>query len=259
MAEPASSAPNAPHRTGSWLAVAAIAGLMAAFYAFGGHRLISFESLLTHLATLTAFVDRHLAAALALYMLLYAGAVALSFPGAVVLTLAGGLLFGTLAGGTATVIAATLGGAAVFIIARSSVGAALAQRAGPFLSRLREGFAGDAFHYLLFLRLVPAFPFWLVNLAPALLDVPLRTFVTATALGIVPGTFAFAAIGAGARAAIGAQAEALAACRAGGRTDCVVQFDLAALVSPQLLFGLAALGLVALMPALWRRFKEGRA
>ena len=117
--------------------------------------------------------------------------VALSLPGGAVLTLAGGFLFGWFIGGVASIIGATIGATIVFLIARSTIGDALAARAGPFLSRFRQGFQQDAFSYLLFLRLVPIFPFWLVNLAPGLLGVGFGTYVATTLLGIVPGTFAY--------------------------------------------------------------------
>ena len=100
------------------------------------------------------------------FVALYAAAVALSLPGGAVLTLAGGFLFGWLLGGVASILAATIGASVVFLIARSALGEFLAARAGPWLSRFRQGFQEDAFSYLLFLRLVPIFPFWLVNLAP---------------------------------------------------------------------------------------------
>ena len=133
------------------------------------------------------------------FVALYAAAVALSLPGGAVLTMAGGFLFGWLLGGIASILAATIGASIVFLIARSALGEFLAARAGPWLSRFRQGFQDDAFSYLLFLRLVPIFPFWLVNLAPGLLGVGFATYVATTFLGIIPGTFAFALAGSGPR------------------------------------------------------------
>ncbi len=125
------------------------------------------------------------------FVALYAAVVALSLPGGAVLTMAGGFLFGWLLGGLASIVGATIGASIVFLIARSALGEFLAARAGPWLSRFRQGFQDDAFSYLLFLRLVPIFPFWLVNLAPALLGVGFVTYVATTFLGIIPGTFAY--------------------------------------------------------------------
>jgi uncharacterized membrane protein YdjX (TVP38/TMEM64 family) len=184
---------------------------------------------------------------------LYVVVVALSVPGAVFLTVFGGFLFGWFMGGVATVIAATVGAVVVFLVARTSVGDALVARAGPRLKCLAEGFRDDAFSYLLFLRLVPVFPFWLVNLAPAFVGVPLRTFAVATALGIIPGTFAFAFAGAGLDSVIMGQKAAQQACTAAGGTDCFVNIDLHALVTSKLLVALVVLGLVSLIPVIVRR------
>ena len=227
---------------------------MAAVFATGVHRYIRLEKLIAHRDDLQAFVAAHEVKALALYVLIYIAVVALSVPGAVFLTVFGGFLFGWLLGGLATVIAATIGAVIVFLIACTSVGDALVERAGPRLRRLADGFREDAFSYLLFLRLVPVFPFWLVNLAPALFGVPLRTFATATAIGIVPGTFAFAFAGAGLDSVIAAQKAAKQACIAAGGTDCYMRIDLHALVTPKLLVAFAVLGVVALIPVVLRRW-----
>ena len=126
--------------------------------------------------------------------------VALSIPGAVLLTISGGILFGTFIGGTAAVIAATTGATIIFLVAKSACGENLARRAGPLASKLSDGFRADAFSYLLFLRLVPAFPFFLVNLVPALAGVKLTVFVGATLIGVIPATFTFAFFGSGSTA-----------------------------------------------------------
>ena len=92
------------------------------------------------------------------------------------------------------------------------MGDTLSQRAGPWLAKLSEGFQKDALSYMLFLRLVPAFPFWFVNIAPAVLGVPLKTFVLGTFVGIIPATFAFASAGAGLDSVIMAAKNEHAAC-----------------------------------------------
>jgi uncharacterized membrane protein YdjX (TVP38/TMEM64 family) len=227
---------------------------MAAVFASGAHRYLKLDKLIAHRDDLQAFVGAHEAEALALYVLIYIAVVALSVPGAVFLTVFGGFLFGWLWGGLATIVGATLGAMIVFLIASTSIGDALVQRAGPRLKRLAGGFREDAFSYLLFLRLVPLFPFWLVNLAPALFGVPLKTFALATAVGIVPGTFAFAFAGAGLDSVIAAQKAAKQACIAAGGTDCYRQIDLHALVTPKLLVAFAVLGVVALIPVVLRRW-----
>jgi uncharacterized membrane protein YdjX (TVP38/TMEM64 family) len=195
-----------------WLAPAVIVALMAVGYGLGLHRYLSLDVLASNRESLRNFTAGHFAEALLLFILLYAVAVALSFPGATALTVAGGLLFGWFFGGVAAIIAATLGGMAIFLIARSSFGEALSRKGGERLQKLRQGFDRDAFSYLLFLRLVPLFPFWLVNLASALTGMKLRTFAAATAVGIVPGTLAFAFLGEGLDSVISAQSRAHAEC-----------------------------------------------
>lgn len=229
---------------------------MAGAYAAGLHRHISFDALVTHRDALRALVDQHYAAALLAYAGVYIAAVALSLPGGLLLTISGGFLFGWLVGGLTAVLSATLGACLVFIIARSSIGEALAARAGPSLTRLADGFKRDAISYMLFLRLVPAFPFWLVNLAAALLGVPLGIFAATTLIGILPATFAFAVAGSGLDSAIAAQGAALEACLATGRTDCPRGFNPRALATPELIAAFVALGFVALIPVLVRRLRS---
>jgi uncharacterized membrane protein YdjX (TVP38/TMEM64 family) len=262
MAPPVAPAPE-PAPSGFPVArlipLAVIVLLTGTVIAMGWHKQLSLEALVRHRAVIDGFVSEHRLAALAAYAGLYVVAVALSLPGAVFLTLAGGLVFGTLAGGIATLVGATVGATAIFLIAKTALGGWLTRRAGPLAEKLSAGFRADAFNYLLFLRLVPLFPFWLVNLVPALCGVRLGTFVAATAIGIVPGTFAFAAFGAGLDSAIAAQAAVYKACLAAGGADCRLDFDLKAAATPQLLAGLAALGVIALVPLLVKRIKAARA
>jgi len=238
------------------IVLAAVAGLIISQ---GWHNLISFQQLALNQQALQAWIGENLIGALAVYMGIYIVVVALSLPGGAVLTVAGGLLFGWLIGGVVTVVAATLGATAIFLIARSSLGEPLAARAGPWLGRFRSGFQENALSYLLFLRLVPVFPFWVVNLAPALLGVTLRDYVVATALGIIPGTFAFAFAGAGLDSVLAAQREAFQACQAAreaGDPACSFQFDPGTLITPELLIAFAALGVVALIPAIVKKLRK---
>jgi uncharacterized membrane protein YdjX (TVP38/TMEM64 family) len=235
-----------------------VAAISLAVIAMGWHRELSVATLVEHRAAIDAFTHEHWFPALAMFSGLYALVVALSLPGAVFLTVFGGLVYGTLAGGLAALVGATAGATVIFLIARSALGGWLVRRAGPRAEKLAAGFRADAFSYLLFLRLVPLFPFWLVNLVPALVGVPLRTFVAATALGIVPGTFAFAFFGAGLDSAIDAQADAYRACPAPSTMGCELHFDLKAAATPQLIAGLVALGLLALVPIVIKRFKAAR-
>jgi len=235
--------------------VAVVIVVMAVVFAMGWHRFLSLETLVRHRAAIESFVAARFGLAVATFVAIYVTAVALSIPGASILTITGGVLFGWLVGGFAAIFAATTGATIVFLIARGACGEAILRRAGPLACKLAQGFREDAFHYLLFLRLVPVFPFWLVNLAPAVVGVRLATFVLATALGIIPGTFAFALVGGGLDSVIAAQETAYRACVAAGRAECRLDFSMSALITPQLLAALAALGVVALIPVVVRKWR----
>jgi uncharacterized membrane protein YdjX (TVP38/TMEM64 family) len=221
--------------------------------------LLSLETLVRHRAAIGTFIDQHLVAAVGIYVGLYIVVVALSVPGSAVLSITGGFLFGTLAGAFAAVIGATIGATILFLIARSAFGENLLRRAGPLAAKLGDGFRADAFNYLLFLRLVPAFPFWLVNLAAALFAVPLGTFFTATVIGVIPGALAFAFGGSGLDSVIDAQASAYQHClAAGGGSACRLEFKAGQVLTPKLLGALVALGALALVPVVVKRWRARR-
>jgi len=249
------AAPLLWERLRRFLPVALFVLAMAAVYCSGIYRHISLETLVQHRMTINAFVAAHGITAVAGFIAIYVMAVALSIPGASLLTMSGGILFGFLVGATASIIGATTGATIVFLVARSAFGESLARRAGPLANKIASGFCANAFSYLLFLRLVPAFPFFLVNLAPALVGVKLSTFVAATAIGIVPATFAFAFLGAGLDSLLAAPGSAYRACLASGATDCELHFSLGMIVTPQLLCALAALGVFALLPVVLKRWR----
>jgi uncharacterized membrane protein YdjX (TVP38/TMEM64 family) len=233
---------------------------MAVVFATGAHKHVSLETLVRHRMAIDAFINAHSVLAIAAFMLVYITAVALSMPGAAILTITGGILFGTLVGTCATVIAATTGATIIFLVARSACGESLMRRAGPLACKVADGFRAEAFSYLLFLRLVPAIPFFLVNLAPALVGVKLRTFVLATLIGIIPATLAFSFLGSGLDSVLAAQEKIYRACLATGRTDCTVQFDLSMIVTPQLIGALVTLAGFALLPVVVKRLRarQGR-
>lgn len=249
--------PAGPHQPSlpRWLPLVLLVVVAIAAFVFGWNRLVSFETVIRHHGALHGFIHDHQLAAVALFCALYVATVALSLPGATILTLTGGFLFGGLIGGAAAVVSATLGATIVFMIAASAIGERLLRRAGPAAERLAKGFREDAFYYLLFLRLVPVFPFFLVNLVPALAGVRLSIFVSATAIGIIPGTFAFGFLGAGLDSVLRMQAAAFDACLAAGSTDCRFDFDLRAVITPELIAALAALGVVALIPVGVKRWR----
>jgi uncharacterized membrane protein YdjX (TVP38/TMEM64 family) len=232
----------------------------ALVFAMGWHRYLTLQELVERREALRASIAGHTLLAILAFMAIYAATVALSLPGAAVLTLAGGFLFGWFWGALASVAAATVGAIIVFHIARSAFGEQLAARAGPWLSKLRRGFQEDAFNYLLFLRLVPIFPFWLVNLAPALLGVGVGTYALATVIGIIPGSFAYSIAGKGLDSLIVAQQAAHQSCLAKMGSDaeelCPFVLEPRALLTPGLIAGFVALGLVALIPVVVKRFRR---
>lgn len=238
-------------------------GAMALAYGMGWHQLFTLKTIGLNYEVLRNFIKAHLGIALLSYFLGYVAVVALSLPGALVMTVSGGLLFGWKLAAPAAVIAATIGASIVFLVAKTSVGEPLAAKAGPWLGKLRNGFRENALSYLLFLRLVPAFPFFVVNLAPALLGVPLRTYVIGTFFGIIPGTLAFSVAGSGLGTAIKAQNAIYRACieqvPANATANCPYTVDLGALMTTELIAAFVLLGVVALIPIALKKWSKPHA
>jgi uncharacterized membrane protein YdjX (TVP38/TMEM64 family) len=222
------------------LPVAIIIGGLVAAYAAGLHRYLSLETLAERRADLLAFTEANLVAAVALFVGAYILVAAFSIPGGIFLTLTGGFLFGQWIGTTATVVGATIGATILFVMAKSAFGDILRARASGFLEKLRAGFEENAFNYLLTLRLIPAFPFVVVNIAPAFLGVKLRDYVLATFLGIIPGTFVYTSIGVG----------------LGKTLDAGGEPTLSLLAQPEILVALIGLGLLSLLPVVFNHFKK---
>ncbi len=239
-----------------WAPLVILLSGIAAVYASGLHEYLSLTAIADNRDALMAFVADNAVLAAASYMAIYIAAVAFSLPGAALLTILGGFLFGWFLGGVFTVVAATAGAVAIFLAAKTSLGDTLASRAGPWMEKLSGGFREDAFNYMLFLRLVPVFPFWLVNIAPAIAGVGLGTYALTTLIGIVPGTFAFSTLGSGLDSIITQQKAAYQTCIAeNGAANCEFALDAGALVTPQLLAAFAALGVVALIPVVVKKLR----
>jgi uncharacterized membrane protein YdjX (TVP38/TMEM64 family) len=225
-----------------WLALGAVA-LLAALRFTGLGELLSLDTLARHREALLGFVAANLVVAALAYVAVYALAVALSFPGAVILTLTGGFLFGALLGTLLTVTGATIGATGVFLFAKVIFGEQALDKLGPRAQGLAEAIRRNAASYLLVLRLVPLFPFFLVNLVPAFVGVKLPVYVATTLVGILPGTAVFSLAGAG-------LGDVLAL---GG------EFDVGSVLTPQVvgaLVGLALLSLAAI--PLKARFARGQ-
>jgi uncharacterized membrane protein YdjX (TVP38/TMEM64 family) len=236
-----------PKRRPSWRRAAPLAALSvaaaAAWWAFGD--LLSFEALERNREALIAWRDANYTGAALTFMAIYAGAVAVSIPGAVWLTLAGGFLFGTLWATVFVVVSATLGATAIFLAAKTGLGDALRARSEGWIAKLEAGVEENAASFMLAMRLLPAVPFFVANVAPAFLGVPLRTYVWTTFLGIIPGAAVYASVGAGLGAVFAR----------GERPDLGIIFDWPVL-GP--LLGLAALSLLPAAVKAVRRRREAR-
>ena len=189
---------------------------------------------------LQGFVALHPALSFGLYILIYIAVVSLSLPGALVMTLSGGFLFGPWLGAAAASSGASLGAAVIFLVCRSAVGDSLRGKAGSTIAKIEEGVRRDAFSYILTLRLIPVMPFWLVNLAAGFVNIPLRTFLAATVLGILPGSLVYSGLGAG-----------LGEVFASGQEP-----NLGVIFEPHVLLPLVGLGLLSLLPVVLRRFRK---
>jgi uncharacterized membrane protein YdjX (TVP38/TMEM64 family) len=213
---------------------------VAAAWAMGLREELSWPALAAHQAAARAFVAAHPIVAPIAYTLLYVAVTALSIPEAALLSVIGGLLFGTVLAAICVVLGATAGAVLLFLAARSALAAPLRRRAAPLLQRIRPGLERDGFSYLLSLRLLPIVPFWLVNLAPALVGMRLAPFFLATLVGIIPGVLFFVSLGAGLRDVLALGGEP----------------DLSAILAPDVLLPRIGLALLALAPVLWRRWRR---
>jgi uncharacterized membrane protein YdjX (TVP38/TMEM64 family) len=220
------------------LPLAVLLGGLAAFFILGLERYLRFDTLRDNRHVLLALVEQYGLLAACAYMALYVLVVVFSLPGGAVLSITGGFLFGTLWGMVYSVISATLGATLLFLIARTSLGDLLRAKAGVWLQKMQAGFQENALSYLLVLRLVPLFPFFVVNLVPAFLGVALSTYVLGTFVGIIPGAFVYASVGAG----LGSLFEAGEELRA------------RSILTPQIIAALVGLAVLALIPVAYKKF-----
>jgi len=199
-------------------------------------RFLTLDALKENRQTLADYYQTHKLATVAGFMMVYILQTALSLPGAAILSLAAGAIFGSLAGTLYAVCAATIGATLAFLVTRYLLRDLVLERFGPKLEGLNRELEGRGLNYLLFLRLVPLFPFFLINLAAGLTRLPLRTFVLGTLIGIIPGGFVFVNAGA----------------------SLAVINSLGDVASPRVLGSFALLGLFALVPVIYGKVKKGR-
>lgn len=233
--------PPSPKRLKRFLPLAIVAIALGAFFLFDLDRYFSLDALRDNRAALKAWVAASPALALGAFILLYAAAVAISFPGASILTVFGGFLFGLALGVPAIVIAATLGAVAVYFAARTAAGDFFRKRAKGFFAQMEKGFRENELSYMFLLRLAPVFPFWAVNIGAGALGVSTRNFVVGTFFGIIPGSFVYASIGNAAGAAFDAGKDVTLS---------------GILLKPTTLLPLIGLGALALLPVLLKRFDK---
>jgi uncharacterized membrane protein YdjX (TVP38/TMEM64 family) len=222
---------------GKLVLIAALALVVVAFFALHGERYLSLETVKANRDALLAFANAHYGAALAIAFAVYVIATAFSLPGGLVLSLTAGFLFGRWVGTVLVVIAATIGATILFTAARYLFADAARRRMGALGEKINAGFTENALSYLLFLRLVPLFPFFLVNLAPAFTTISVRTFVIGTLIGIIPGSFVFVNLG-----------------QTLGRID-----SLSGLLSAETIAAFVLLGALALVPVAVRKMRSPRA
>jgi uncharacterized membrane protein YdjX (TVP38/TMEM64 family) len=226
--------------------------VLAVLIASGATHFLSLERLVESRDWLADQVTQRTFLSVATFFVVYATAALSGIPGGALFSIASGFLFGPLAGAAISLAAISLGGTMFFLIVRTSLGSVLMRRGGRWALQLRDGFHKNAVPYLLFLRLTPAFPFFLVNIAMAMAELKLRTFVWVTAVGLLPVTLAYALAGAGLDSVMVAQRKAFNACVSAGASDCRMHIDLRHLVTTEMLLALTALGVLALLPVLIR-------
>lgn len=226
---PVSSSP-----IGKILVVVLFAAALFVFFYFDLKQYVSLEALKGNRSRLLAFTEANYTSAVLIYILIYCLQTAFSLPGATIFTLAGGFLFGSVMGTLYVNIAATTGATLAFLAARYLFRDWVERKVGNRLAPIQDGFAKNAFSYLLTLRLIPLFPFFLVNLVSGLTRMTVGTFMAATAIGIIPAGFVFANAG-----------------RQLGSIN-----SLSEIASPRVLGSFALLGLLALVPIVYRKLSR---
>lgn len=215
------------------IVIAGLAGV-ALFFSFGLHRFLTLAALKANRQILLDYYAAHKLITVSGFMAIYIVQTALSLPGAAILSLAAGAIFGSVMGTVYANIAATIGATLAFLVARYVFRDAILSRFGAKLEGMNRELEERGFNYLLFLRLVPLFPFFLINLAAGLTRLPLRTFFFGTMIGIIPGGFVFVNAGA----------------------SLATIDSLSGIASPRVLGSFALLGFFALVPVLYNTFKK---
>lgn len=215
---------------------------IATFFGFGLHSYVTFDALQEHREWLINQVAEHRTLTALAFIVIYAAVAGFSLPGATMVSVTGGFLFGLWYGTAWNVIGATIGAVLLFLAARTILGDVLYRKVGPWLEKIDSNFQENTFNYMLFLRLVPLFPFFVVNLVPAFTGVSLRTFVITTFIGIIPGAFVYTSVGAG----------------LGTVFDRGEEFTVSGILTPEIVTGLVGLALLSLLPIVVKMWRAKR-
>jgi len=223
------------------LPLGVIGGALGAFFVLGGPEYVSLEYLEQQRAVLSGYVQDNFLMAMGGFILLYAILVGISFPGAGFLSIFGGFLFGTFTGGFGNVIGATIGACAIYAAVKFALGDSMAKKMGPYMEKFETGLKQNELSYLFILRLVPLFPFFVVNVIPALFDVKFRNYLLSTLFGIIPGSLVYASIGAS----------------AGAIFDQGDELSLkGAMTEPNVLFAVTGLIALSLVPIIYKKLSK---
>lgn len=221
-----------------YLPILLIISLSSLAWIFNLHHYLNFEELKSHHKFIEQFIEEEKALSILIYCGIYILIVSLSLPAATFMTLAGGFLLGQWIGTTATVISASLGASILFLSAKMASTDLLSQKTGSWIGKMKSGFQENAFSYLLTLRLIPIFPFVIINIAAAVFQVSLRIFFFGTFIGIIPGSFVYTSIGVALREAIKEP-----------------DFTPDIILNPKILLAFIGLGILSLLPIAYKKYK----
>ncbi len=241
-----------PQLVKQWVPVALLIMAFVAFFASGLYEMLTLDELARRYGDLDAFIEHNFWGAVLGAIAIYILVTAASLPAATLLSIAIGLMFGWALGATIIVIGATLGASILFLVARSLLRDFFSKKAGDKLNIMAAGFRDDAVSYMLFLRLAAIFPFFVVNFVPAILGVRFFTFFWTTAIGIIPGTIAYAFAGEGLRSIVGDRAVACAR----NIAPCGQPLAPGDIITTEMLIAFILLALVSLMPVILKKIRK---
>jgi uncharacterized membrane protein YdjX (TVP38/TMEM64 family) len=221
-----------------YAALAILVVIFISFFYFRLYDYLTLDTLKYYQAEIQIWTTTHYYLAISLYIILFTSLIACAIPCATFLTLVGGFLFDTMAIVYAE-FSITMGGMILYLAVRSAIGTKLAARKTGWIKKIETGFKQDAFSYLLTLRLLPIMPCWVSNIGAGIFNLPIKTFVSATALGILPSTIIYV--------------------YAGRSLDQILVekapiFDI--LFTPSILFPLIGLAVLSLSPVIYKWIKK---